>query len=280
MDTTSTLPNPPADDATAPARSRGAISVTYQLFAVLLMINTLVVMAAYYLLPVPVEVKQVLYILDSLNAFILLGDFFYRLYRSPSRLRYFISLGWLDLIGSLPGLPILRLARIPTLVALIRLVDRETPDEVRQDARRSLASSTLLTTILIVLVVVTVGSILIVLVESNAPSGNILTGEDAVWWSIVTIATVGYGDRFPTTAIGRLIGVGMIVVGVSLFSVLTSFIATGFVARRRSMEQKSETAALRDDLVEILAEQRRSAQLEAAELRAELAQLRQLLEKE
>ena len=280
MDTTSSPPNPPADDATAPSASRGTISVTYQLFIVLLTINALAVMAAFYVLPVPVEVKQVLYVLDSLNAFILLGDFFYRLYRAPSRLRYFISLGWLDLIGSLPGLPILRLARVPTLVALIRLVDRETPDEVRQDARRSLASSTLLSTFLIVLVVVTVGSILIVLIEKGAPNGNILTGEDAVWWSIVTIATVGYGDRYPTTPAGRLIGVAMIVVGVSLFSVLTSFIATGFVARRRSMEQKSETAALRDDLVEILAEQRRSAQLEAAELRAELAQLRQLLEKE
>jgi hypothetical protein len=70
-----------------PPASRGTISVTYQLFAVLLTINALVVMAAYYLLPVPVEVKQVLYILDSLNAFILLGDFCYRLYRAPSRLR-------------------------------------------------------------------------------------------------------------------------------------------------------------------------------------------------
>lgn len=256
----------------------GQISLTYELFIVVVMINALVIMGAYYLLPVPIEVKQVLYILDSLNAFILLADFFHRLYRAPNRLRYLISLGWLDLIGSLPGLPILRLARVPRLVALVKLVNRETPEEVRQDARRSLASSTLLSTILIVLVVVTVGSILIVLVESNAPTGNILTGEDAVWWSIVTIATVGYGDRFPTTDIGRLIGVAMIVVGVSLFSVLTSFIATTFVARRRSLEQKSEDGALRDEIVHILAEQRRSAEQEAAALRSEIAQLRQLIE--
>ena len=80
MDTTSSPPDLPADDTTAAVASRGTISVTYQLFIVLLTINALVVMAAYYLLPVPVEVKQVLYVLDSLNAFILLGDFFYRLY--------------------------------------------------------------------------------------------------------------------------------------------------------------------------------------------------------
>jgi voltage-gated potassium channel len=259
-------------------RSRGVISVTYQLFIVLLTINALVVMAAYYVLPLPIEVKQVLYILDSLNAFILLGDFFYRLFRAPNRLRYLISLGWLDLIGSLPGLPILRLARVPTLIALVKLVNRETPEEVRQDARRSLASSTLLSTILIVLVVVTIGSILIVLVESHAPDGNILTGDDAVWWSVVTIATVGYGDRFPTTPLGRLIGVTMIVMGVSLFSVLTSFIASGFVSRRRSAEQKSEANALRDEIVQLLSQQRHSAAQEAAALRSEIAQLRQYLE--
>jgi voltage-gated potassium channel len=119
-----------------------------------------------------------------------------------------------------------------------------------------------------------------VLVESNAPNGNILTGNDAVWWSIVTIATVGYGDRYPTTPIGRLIGVAMIVMGVSLFSVLTSFIATGFVSRRRSMEQKGEADALRDEIVHLLVEQRRSAEVESAALRAEIAQLRQSLDKQ
>jgi hypothetical protein len=74
-------------------------------------------------------------------------------------------------------------------------------------------------------------------IEKPAPNGNILTGEDAVWWSIVTIATVAYGDRYPTTPEGRLIGPLMIIVGVSLFSVLTSFIATTFVARRRGTAQ-------------------------------------------
>lgn len=280
METTSPSAGLPVDDALPPPSGRGTISVTYQLFITLLTINALVVMAAFYVLPVPIEVKQVLYILDSLNAFILLGDFFYRLYRAPSRLRYFISLGWLDLIGSIPGFPILRLARVPQLAALVRLLNRETPEEVRQDARRSLASSTLLTTMLVVLIVVTVGSILIVLVESGAPNGNILNGEDAVWWSIVTIATVGYGDRYPTTPFGRLIGVAMIIMGVSLFSVLTSYIATGFVSRRRSAEQKSESNALRDELVDLLTAQRRSAEIEAAALRAELTRLRQLLERE
>jgi voltage-gated potassium channel len=179
---------------------RGEISVTYQVFIIVVTLNALAAVAAFYLIPFPVEVKQVLYILDSLNAFILLTDFGYRFYRAPNRLRYFVTLGWLDLLGGLPGVPALRLFRIPTLVSLTRWLNRETLEEVRQDAHRRLASSTLLSTIAIVLLVITLGSILMVLVEKDAPNGNILTGGHAVWWSMVTIATVGYGDQLERSA--------------------------------------------------------------------------------
>jgi voltage-gated potassium channel len=76
---------------------------------------------------------------------------------------------------------------------------------------------------------------------------NIKNGSDAVWWSIVTVATVGYGDRFPVTNEGRLIGTLMIVMGVSLFSVLTSYIATQFMARRKG-SGPSETELLRREV--------------------------------
>ena len=81
------------------------------------------------------------------------------------------------------------------------------------------------------------------------------TGEDAVWWSIVTVATVGYGDRFPVTSVGRLIGTVMIVMGVSLFSVFTSYVATQFMARRKGIGP-SETELLRNEMSQAIAELR------------------------
>jgi voltage-gated potassium channel len=260
------------------SRERGDTSATYNLFIAVVTIIALVVVVAYYLLPMPEEVRQVLYILDSLNAFILLADFLYRFYRAPNRPKYLVGFGWLDLIGAIPGFPMLRLARIPTLIRLIRRLNRDTPEEVRRDASQRLASSTLLTTILVVLLVVTVGSILVVLVEKDAPGGNILTGDDAVWWSIVTIATVGYGDRYPTTPEGRLIGVLMIFVGVSLFSVLTSYVATTFVARRRRADDEDNVAALRREMADFFAEQRLRDQNELSALQTELSQVQRLLE--
>ena len=59
-------------------------------------------------------------------------------------------------------------------------------------------------------------SIAILQVETD-PNSNIKTAEDAIWWSYVTITTVGYGDKYPVTTEGRIIAVILMTVGVGLF---------------------------------------------------------------
>lgn len=249
---------------------------TYQLFMALVTLLALAIAFAYYLIPLPETVDQVLYVVDSLISVILLYDFFAHVFTQRGRTRYLLTYGWLDLLGALPGLPALRLARIPSLVVMLRELRDTTPKDARMAARQRLAESTLLTVVLVVLLVVTMGSILIVIIEAPVESANIKTGEDAVWWAIVTVATVGYGDKFPVTPLGRLIGTAMIVMGVSLFSVLTSYIATQFMARRKSTGL-SETELLRRQMEQSFAELQRSAAAENAALHAEIAVLRGLL---
>jgi voltage-gated potassium channel len=190
--------------------------------------------------------------------------------------RYLLTYGWLDLLGALPGLPALRLARVLSLAVMLRELRETTSKDVRTAARQRLAESTLLAVVLVVLLVVTIGSVLIVLIEAPVKNANIKTGEDAVWWAIVTVATVGYGDKFPVTPMGRLIGTAMIVVGVSLFSVLTSYIATQFMARRKSTGV-SEVELLRQEMQAAFVESQHRAAAGNAVLQAEIAALRELL---
>lgn len=248
----------------------------YQMFIGVVTLLALFITLVYYLIPLPEAVRQVLYILDSLLSPVLLYDFCAHLYYAPKRVRYFATMGWLDFWGALPGLPWLRLFRLPGLIKTLRHLRGATPAEARRVARQRLAESTLLAVALVVILVVTAGSILIVLIEAPIDGANIKTGSDAVWWSIVTVSTVGYGDRYPVTDAGRLIGTLMIVMGVSLFSVLTSYIATQFMARRKA-SGPTETELLRRDLSQQIAGLRTQAADENVALRVEVAQLRGLL---
>jgi voltage-gated potassium channel len=81
-----------------------------------------------------------------------------------------------------------------------------------------------------VILVIECGGILVLLAESPAPDANIHTASDAMWWVYVTITTVGYGDRYPVTSAGRLVGVLVMTTGVGLFGTLAGFIAHKLVA--------------------------------------------------
>ena len=74
-------------------------------------------------------------------------------------------------------------------------------------------------------------------VERNAPNGNIKTIWDGLWWAFTTVTTVGYGDKFPTTTQGRLIALGLMLIGISLIGVISATLAAWFV---RMMQKENE----------------------------------------
>jgi voltage-gated potassium channel len=221
---------------TVDAEGRTAVQrFSYQLFIGCVSFNALLVLIAYYLLPLPRPVREVLAIVDTLNAVILLVDFLAQLVTSANKVGYFVFLGgWLDLLGSLPLHPLLRLLRIGRSIRSWRRLARATPVEIRLAARRRLAESGLFMVATLVLLVVTAGSIALAAIEPRVTGANIRTGSDAVWFVLTTVATVGYGDTYPVTDAGRMMAVLLMVVGISAFSVLTSSIASAFISQRRA----------------------------------------------
>ena len=59
-------------------------------------------------------------------------------------------------------------------------------------------------------------------IERGAPGATIKTPMDALWWGLVTVTTIGYGDKFPVTTEGRLVAALLIVFGVGMISALTA----------------------------------------------------------
>lgn len=74
--------------------------------------------------------------------------------------------------------------------------------------------------------------------ERYAEGANITNFLDALWWAIASVTTVGYGDRFPVTADGRLIATFLMVIGIGLFSALTALLAA-WVMGEKNQESKS-----------------------------------------
>ncbi|RVX39278.1 voltage-gated potassium channel [Nonomuraea polychroma] len=177
------------------------------------------------------------------------ADYLIRLSLAPRRLRF--------LLRNIPSLlvvllPLLRPLWLLRALLLLHVI----ADRVRLPLRVRAVVYVSGTALFLCMV----GSIAVLDVERDNPDGNIKTVGDAIWWSLTTMTTVGYGDRFPVTSEGRLVASGLMVAGVALAGVVTAAIASWFV------ERFERTAA---------AERRTEAEL--AQIAADLAEARKAL---
>jgi voltage-gated potassium channel len=88
------------------------------------------------------------------------------------------------------------------------------------------------------IVLVEFASIYVLKAEAGNPNANLTSAEDAVWWVFVTVTTVVYGDRFPVTSLGRIIGVMVMFGGIALIGVLASFLSNFFLAPPQPKERE------------------------------------------
>ena len=186
--------------------------------------------------------QTVVYTLDGLLSVVFLIDFLVRLRRAPSRVDYvFRQFGWADLLASLP-FPQVKILRIFRLVRVARLLRRYGARNVGRSLIKDRAGSALLTLLLIGILVLEFGSLVMLILERNAPGANITTASDALWYVIVTMSTVGYGDQYPVSNAGREMGTFIIVIGVGIFGTLTGYLANLFLAPRKDEPAEAATA--------------------------------------
>lgn len=255
------------------------VDANYVLFVLGIVVLTLINSVLWFLLQDP-ETSNALNALNILLSVFLLADAFYRLWRFRSW-RYLTHYsGWLTFVGSLP-IPFFGLARLIHLWLGVRRIQRNEISEARQVIVTKRAQSTLLFVVLLAIVVYEVAVLMIIAVEGDVAGANIVTASDALWWGYVTVSTVGYGDQFPVTLQGRIVGYALITVGVGLFTSITSFMADWF-RRPRSPGPSTITQAtaatndaltLLSNLRRALNEQDRANQDAMATLRAQLDEI-------
>ncbi|MFM8918362.1 MAG: potassium channel family protein [Bacteroidota bacterium] len=187
------------------------------------------------------RISKLINLTDNIVCVFFFVEFVYRLSTSSDRLAY-LKWGWLDLVSSIPMVESLRFARVLRIIRFVRIVRAFMgANSFIQHYFRNKAQGTLYSVAIIALLVVMLGSLCILQVE-NAPNSNIKTAGDALWWSYVTIMTVGYGDKYPVTAEGRIIGAIIMSVGVVLVSTMAGYVASWFfgASKRESESDKKE----------------------------------------
>jgi voltage-gated potassium channel len=220
---------------------------SFQILLVALSVFILAALAAEAALPLTQPTRAILQHIDAGICILFLWDFFHRLLKAPDK-RAFLKWGWIDLVSSIPMLPTFRWGRAVRVIRVMRVLRGvRSVRTIGEVLFRNRARGTFATALFACLLVVCFSSIAILHVESDAES-NIKNPGDALWWSLTTVTTVGYGDRFPVTAEGRLIGAFLMTAGVGLFAIFTAYLASFFVETNKS--DNHEELLLRLDSIE------------------------------
>lgn len=103
--------------------------------------------------------------------------------------------------------------------------------------------------VIMTLSVILLSSVGVQYFEQQEADSNIYSVWDGIWWAVVTVATVGYGDRFPISVGGRIVGFVLMFFGVGMMSLLTATIASIFVEKKIMEDKGLETVKVKDHLI-------------------------------
>jgi voltage-gated potassium channel len=213
---------------------RGELKNTgYEIFIAIVSILSIVNLVLVYFAN-DQGIQDILHVMNWILSGVLLIDFAYRFATAASRGGYFFrGFGWADLLSSLPFAE-LKFLRIFRLLRVYRLMRDLGGRKVVRSLIRERAGSALLSLLLMGILVLEFGSLQMLYLEQDAAGANITDASDALWYTIVTISTVGYGDQYPVTNPGRVMGSFIIIVGVGIFGTFTGYLANLFLSPRKA----------------------------------------------
>ena len=222
-------------------------SAGYEIFMALLSLLSIFNMILLFFLRDP-SLGAVLALVNFVLIIFFIADFLARLVKSPSKSEYFLrQYGWADFLSCLPfsQTNVFRLFRLIKVYRLLRDFGiRKIKDAVIKDR----ADTALFILLFVTILMLEFGSLGMLAIESQSSVSNITTAPDALWYMVVTLSTVGYGDQYPVTTQGRVLGAFVILTGVGIFGTLTGYLANFFLAPQKKKKSGNELSDIRSQL--------------------------------
>jgi len=209
------------------------LSLTLNLMSVLLSVSILVLLTLDQFVAFRPEEQRLIDWMDAGACAVFATEFMVRRYTASDRLAY-MRWGWIDLLVGVPGRDFLRYGRgLRVLRSLWVLKGFYRANHLRAllRASRTGVTSSMLTVGAVFLVAT--GALIILVLERADPAANIQTAGDALWWSLCTLATVGYGDVYPVTVGGKIFTGAFVLMGVTYFGTFTASLVTALLGQPR-----------------------------------------------
>ncbi|MBN1153264.1 MAG: potassium channel family protein [Dehalococcoidia bacterium] len=189
------------------------------------------------------------YAIDLFICVVFAWDFAKRLKSAESR-HEFWKKSWYEPLAMIPAVALQALAGVPALSAglrVLRLIRVARIVLVASRLKRSFSvadrfveRSQLLYLILVTAGIVIAAAFAVLALEFDAAGSQVRGISDALWWSLSTVTTVGYGDIVPMTPLGRIIGMVLMVVGIGVMATLISQVSATLVESRLARRRKPQ----------------------------------------
>jgi voltage-gated potassium channel len=276
--------HPSTEKKTTEQEQQAKKMTVYDLVIGILAIFSLVILIVPLIVKLPPDTVDTLDTVENALCVVFFADFLRSLIRAPGKWGYFLKGGgWLDLLGSIPfgKLAIFRFARLFRIARVMRTLKG---NDFRKMLTDHIAQNTLLFTFAAALILIFTVAILVLKAEQGNPKANITTFPNALWWAFVTITTVGYGDYYPVTNLGRFWALILMFSGLGIIGVLSSYLASTFISlqsrrKARIAGGNGNNEESNEDEGNAENETTTNLEVELAAMKEELTAIKQLLEK-
>lgn len=207
--------------------------IAYNMMMALLSIVIAIVLALQLTMNLSYKTERLLTAIDFIIWIIFIIDYVARLYKSKNK-KKFVKRNLIDLISIIPlysifrvfkTLNILKIGRVTRLSELSQVIRvLAITKRTNNNLSEFMKTNNFNYTVGIAMIIIFIGSVIMSYVEK-------INIGDALWWSIVTVTTVGYGDISPVSPLGRIVASILMIMGIGFIGSLTSTLSTYFIKK-------------------------------------------------